>query len=195
MACVIGESTKIRRLHDLSSSEAAKCGIVCAAHTFPARLSPKERADWNRTATYLASSLTAAITVTVTVRPERTARRNTSARETSVTETRRGGEGVWMDLPNPKQTRSTPGSYLSDQTFVFTTRLIKRLPSLYCFRGRGRLAGLVAGRERNPRGRGRMFCRSWVCLRLPADTNDDSCVEYGVLGRQIYRMRALDRAT
>lgn len=41
-----------------------------------------------------------------------------------------------MDLPNPKQTRPTLGSYLSDQTFVFTTRLIKRLPSLYCFRGR-----------------------------------------------------------
>jgi len=43
---------------------------------------------------------------------------------------------VRMDLSNPKQTWPTPGSYLSDQTFVFTTRLIKRLPSLYCFHGR-----------------------------------------------------------
>lgn len=54
-----------------------------------------------------------------------------------------------MDLPNPKQTRPTPGSYLSDQTFVFTTRLIKRLPSLYCFYGWGflREAGSNAGEE------------------------------------------------
>lgn len=50
-----------------------------------------------------------------------------------------------MDLPNPKQTRPTPGSYLSDQTFVFTTRLIKRLPSLYCFHGRGKGSSVARG--------------------------------------------------
>lgn len=51
------------------------------------------------------------------------------------------GRREWTDLSNPKQTRPTPASYLSDQTFVFTTRLIKRLPSLYCScGGEGRIA-------------------------------------------------------
>jgi len=78
-----------------------------------------------------------------------------------------------MDLANPKQTRPTLGSYLSDQTFVFTTRLIKRLPSLYCFRGRGGGGRAETGRKG--------FSLVWMCLRISADANDDSCVEYGAL--------------
>lgn len=71
-------------------------------------------------------------------------RRRSRARATGTDEPRereREGRSIWSDrreqkgwnLPNPKQTRA-PSCYLSDQTFVFTTRLIKRLPSLYCVR-------------------------------------------------------------